>query len=205
MTIRRGIDALAAGVGLLVLSPIMVTAAIAIKATSPGPVLFTQERVGLHGKRFRIHKFRTMVVDHDGIAVSASGDPRVTTAGRILRKTKLDELPQLFDVFVGNMSLIGPRPEVPEWVAKWPDDLRPIILSVRPGISDPVTVGLRDESELLAQAENPVEYYETVLLPQKAAGYAQYVKNRTLSRDFVILLKTLQSIVLPSTPKISEK
>lgn len=180
---------------LAVLSPALAVIAVLIKRDDPaGPVLFTQERVGLSGIPFRIHKFRTMRPGAPGLQVTSDGDPRVTRVGAVLRKTKLDELPQLWDVLVGRMSLVGPRPEVPKYVALWPAQHREVILSVRPGITDPASVRWRNESEELAQAPDPEAHYVEVLLPQKAAMYAEYVRTRSFWGDVLVLFRTAVAV-----------
>lgn len=196
MDAKRSMDVAVSALGLAVSSPVMLVVAAAVALDSPGGVIFRQERVGLAGEVFRIRKFRTMRAVHDGLAVSTSGDSRVTRVGRVLRRTKLDELPQLLDVLEGHLSLVGPRPEVPQYVAQWPADLRPVILSVRPGITDPVSIQLRNEAELLARAEDPEQYYREVLLPRKARGYADYVRNRSLRGDLVVLARTAAAVML---------
>lgn len=159
MTLRelpfRVRDVVIAGAALIVLSPVLVIVAAAVKADSPGPAMFRQRRIGRHGESFEIHKFRTMRTDGDGLAITSSNDPRVTRVGHILRASKIDELPQLWDVVRGKMSLVGPRPEVAHYVKHWPAHLRRVILTVRPGITDPATVILRSESDLLAAADDP--------------------------------------------------
>lgn len=192
---KRVFDVAVAGGLLGVLSPVLVIVAALIKRDDPsGPVLFTQERVGRGGIPFRIHKFRTMRPDAPGLQVTSDGDPRVTRVGAVLRKTKLDELPQLWDVFVGRMSLVGPRPEVPKYVALWPEQERTLILSVRPGITDPASVRWRNESEELAEAPDPEAHYIQVLLPQKAAMYADYVRTRSFWGDVRVLLHTAAAV-----------
>ena len=193
---KRAFDVIVSGATLAVLSPALAVIAALVKRDDPsGPVLFTQERVGRGGMPFRIHKFRTMRPDSPGLQVTSDGDPRVTRIGAILRKTKLDELPQLWDVFVGRMSLVGPRPEVPKYVGLWPEQLRDLILSVRPGITDPASVRWRNESEELAQAADPEAHYVEVLLPQKAAMYAEYVRTRSLLGDLRVLIATAWAVV----------
>lgn len=187
-------DVVASGLGLVLLSPLLLAVAIAILLDSPGPVFFRQTRVGLHGRHFRIHKFRTMRVDAAGPAVSATGDSRVTRVGRLLRRTKIDELPQLLDVLRGEMSLVGPRPEVPQYVSLWPEDLRPVILSVRPGITDPATVQLRDEADILAQSQDPERVYIEELLPLKTREYARYVQTRSFVGDLKTIAATLGAV-----------
>lgn len=192
---KRLFDITAASIGLLVTAPISALAAIAIRVESPGPVLFVQGRVGLDGDEIKVHKFRTMRVGAAGPMVTQQRDPRITGAGAVLRKTKIDELPQLWDVLRGRMSIVGPRPEVREYVEQWPAELRPVILSVRPGITDPATIMLRNEQELLARQPDPARFYVEVLLPQKARMYAEYVDQRSLYGDVRLILSTLRAIV----------
>lgn len=192
---KRGFDFVVSGLMLLVVWPVLVILALAIRIDSSGPVIFRQVRVGLGGRIFRIRKFRTMRVDIDGALVSATGDGRVTRVGRFLRKSKLDELPQIFDVFVGHMSLVGPRPEVPIYVAMWPADARRVILSVRPGITDPASIAMRNESEELAAAEDPERHYVESLLPRKAAMYVDYVNSRSFLGDLVVIGRTLATVM----------
>lgn len=180
---------------LAALSPLLAVIAVLIKRDDPeGPILFSQERVGRGGIPFRIHKFRTMRPDAPGLQVTSAGDPRVTRVGAVLRKSKLDELPQLWDVLVGSMSLVGPRPEVPRYVALWPAAEREVILSVRPGITDPASVRWRNESEELASAPDPEAHYVDVVLPQKAGMYADYVRTRSFWGDLVVLLRTAAAV-----------
>lgn len=190
-------DVVCASLGLLVLLPLFLLTALAIRLDSPGPVFFRQVRVGRSGRPFRIHKFRTMRVDEIGPSVSTSVDPRITRVGRFLRATKLDELPQLIDVLRGVMSLVGPRPEVPEYVALWPSHLRDDILLVRPGITDPATLQLRSEADILAQAPDPERTYIEEFLPMKAQAYADYVRSRSLMADFLVVFGTLVAVVVP--------
>jgi lipopolysaccharide/colanic/teichoic acid biosynthesis glycosyltransferase len=194
-TARRALDVVVSGAGLVALAPVLVAIAVAVRMDSRGPAMFRQERVGRHGQLFRIHKFRTMTVVHDGRPVSTESDVRVTRLGRFLRRSKLDELPQLLDVLAGHMSLVGPRPELPEFVALWSPEHREIILSVRPGITDPASIALRHEAAELTRAQDPARHYVESLLPRKAAMYAEYVATRTLARDLVVLLRTVQVVV----------
>ncbi len=195
MDVKRAFD-VAVSAGLLtVLAPLLAVVGALIKKDDPsGPVLFTQERVGRGGIPFRIHKFRTMRPGAPGLQVTSDGDPRVTPIGAMLRKTKLDELPQLWDVLRGRMSLVGPRPEVPRYVALWPSEQRELILSVRPGITDPASVHWRNESEELARAQDPEAHYVEVVLPHKAAMYAEYVQTRSFWGDVIVLLKTAAAV-----------
>lgn len=192
---KRCFDVAVAAVGLAVGAPVLTVIAITIAITSPGPVIFRQLRVGRYGQCFPIHKFRTMRVGTIGPLVTATGDARVTPVGAFLRRTKLDELPQLFDVVAGQMSLVGPRPEVPHYVDCWPSDARAEILSVRPGITDPVSLRLRRESDELEKAADPGVHYVEVLLPIKVAGYVDYVQNRSFVGDLQILMTTILALL----------
>lgn len=193
----RARDAVVAGLGLVLLWPLLVLIGLAVRLDSPGPAFFRQTRVGRHERLFRIHKFRTMRTGAAGPSVSTTVDSRVTHVGRFLRRTKLDELPQLIDVLRGDMSLVGPRPEVPHYVRLWPDELRPIILSVRPGITDPATVHLRSEAEILAHSCDPERTYIKELLPLKAQAYADYVHTRSFIGDIRVVGATLAAIIFP--------
>lgn len=176
-------------------SPLLAIIALAVRLDSKGPALFRQERVGLHGQTFRIHKFRTLRMDQPGALISPANDPRTTRVGTVLRRTKLDELPQLLDVLTGRMSVVGPRPEVPRYVAMWPEAERNLILSVRPGITDPASVALRNEAEELAAAEDPEAYYVESLLPRKTKMYADYVRTHSFFADLAIIARTLRAVV----------
>ena len=179
----------------LCLLPVGLGIALAIEAGSDGPVFFRQVRIGLKGKPFQIFKFRTMVPnDGKGAKVTVSGDARVTGIGAFLRKTKLDELPQLLNILCGDMSLIGPRPEVPDYVEKYSDQDRAIVLAVRPGLSDLASIRFRDESAILAAQRDPLAYYETKLLPAKLRYARFYVRHRNLCLDIKLMLWTLWAI-----------
>ena len=191
---KRLLDLSVSAFGLLVLSPLLAVIAVLVRLESRGPALFRQERVGLNGQPFTIHKFRTLRVGARGLLISPTHDPRITRLGAVLRRTKLDELPQLWDVLIGNMSLVGPRPEVPGYVAHWPEGTAEVILSVRPGITDPASVVLRHEAQELAAVADPERHYVDVLLPQKTAMYVAYVQNRSLLGDLRILADTLVSV-----------
>lgn len=193
--LKRGLDLAVSGAAIVVLSPVLGAVGLAVRLDSPGPVFFRQERVGRGGQTFRIHKFRTMRTSHDGRLVSATGDARVTRVGRLLRRSKLDELPQLIDVLSGNMSLVGPRPEVPVYVAQWPPELRDVILSVRPGITDPATIDHRNEADELALAVDPEAYYVDELIPLKTAADAEYVRTRSMGKDLAVLARTARAVV----------
>ncbi len=174
--------------------PLMVAIALWVRLDSPGPALFRQERVGRGGCLFRIHKFRTMHADGAGPQVTAAGDTRVTRAGRWLRRTKLDELPQLIDVLKGDMSLVGPRPEVPRFMALYPEEARRRILSVRPGITDRAAIEFRDEERLLAAADDLERTYVEQVMPIKQRHYLDYVAQHSVAGDLRILLDTLRAI-----------
>jgi lipopolysaccharide/colanic/teichoic acid biosynthesis glycosyltransferase len=190
--VKRALDLTIATIGLIVSAPCLAVIALLVRISSPGPVVFRQERVGRYGRPFKIHKFRTLRVEVAGPLLTASGDRRVTGVGAALRRTKLDELPQLWDVLRGEMSLVGPRPEIPTYAALWPAAERAAILSVRPGITDPVSILFRNEAAELALAADPDQHYRTALLPRKAQLYAEYVQTRSVAGDVAILLRTLQ-------------
>lgn len=196
-TLKRAFDVIFAGTGLLVLMPVLALCAIAVRMSSPGPIIFRQERVGLHGRVFQILKFRTMHAARTGRApqITIGRDPRITGVGAFLRKWKLDELPQLWNVVAGDMSLVGPRPEVPRYVAIYPAAQRDLILSVRPGITDPCSIHLRNESDLLSQAVDPENFYVEVLLPEKLRISGHYVRNRSFLSDVRIIAMTIGSVV----------
>ncbi|MGA4668884.1 sugar transferase [Propionibacteriaceae bacterium Y1923] len=195
-TAKRVFDLAASGAGLVVASPLLLGSAVAIKVDDPsGPVFFRQERVGLGGRTFRIHKFRSMTVANSGALVTSANDARITRVGAFLRKSKLDELPQLIDVFVGDMSLVGPRPEVPKYVAMWGEEAAEEILSVRPGITDPASIVYRNEQDELAAAEDPEQHYVEVILPRKVALYRDYVRTNSLLGDLRLILQTLLTVV----------
>ncbi len=178
--------------------PLLVLSALAIAFTSPGPILFRHERIGREGRRFAMLKFRTMRAGSSGPQVTAKRDPRITPVGRVLRKTKLDELPELWNVVRGEMSLVGPRPEA----AKYVDLSSPLwrdVLAARPGITDPMTLRLRNEEELLALAGTDHEaFYRRYLLPYKLRGYREYLSSRSWKRDVGVLWLTALGIVFPS-------
>ncbi|HEX5371233.1 MAG TPA: sugar transferase [Aquabacterium sp.] len=194
---KRLFDWLMSSLGLLALGPLLLLIALAVKLDSPGPVFFRQERVGRFGQTFRIHKFRTMRHDPvgQGLQITVGADARITRVGHWLRGSKLDELPQLIDVWVGTMSLVGPRPEVPRYVAHYPAELRDKILSVRPGITDIASIEYRDESAVLARASNPEQAYIHEVLPHKLALAAQYVDQASVWMDVKLILRTIGAIV----------
>jgi lipopolysaccharide/colanic/teichoic acid biosynthesis glycosyltransferase len=195
---KRAFDLVCAALGLLLLAPLLLGIALWIKLDSRGPVFFRQQRVGRRGVPFRIHKFRTMVADAPalGAPITVGADPRITRAGRLLRRAKLDELAQLIDVLVGTMSLVGPRPELPRYVAMYPAALRDKVLSVRPGITDPASLEYRDESALLARAADPERAYVDEVMPAKLRRAAQYVDQMSLCNDVRLIGATLRALWL---------
>src|SRR5664279_2841538 len=198
---KRLLDIVAATFGLLLLAPLFLLIAAVIRLETPGPIFFRQERVGRHGRSFRIFKFRTMAVAGGaGPQVTAAGDSRVTRVGGWLRRFKLDELAQLIDVLRGTMSLVGPRPEVPRFVEHYPPEWRDRLLSVRPGITDFASVRFRDEGELLAGAADPEREYIEVVLPAKLQYALDYVDNPSLGTDLRVLGLTLRTVFVPSLP-----
>jgi len=194
---KRLFDFIASFYGLILLSPIFVLVALWIKIDSRGSIFFRQERVGFQGSLFRIHKFRTMVLDAEkkGKQITVGADSRITTVGSFLRKYKLDELPQLIDVFVGDMSLVGPRPEVPRYIDCYSDDEKHDVLSVKPGITDNASIEFRDENELLASSKDPEATYINEVLPKKIALYRKYVRERSFFGDVAIIFKTIFLII----------
>ena len=193
---KRVFDIAAALTGLVLLAPLFAAVAVWIRLDSPGPVFFRQERIGRGGVPFRIHKFRTMRVaaESSGPALTVGDDPRITRAGAWLRRSKLDELPQLIDVLRGDMSVVGPRPEVARYVAAYPPEIRAKVLSVRPGITDPASLQFRDESTLLARAADPEREYRDVVLPAKLRLAADYVDTATLAGDLRLIASTLRTL-----------
>jgi len=194
---KRSMDLVLCLAALPLALPLMAAIAVWVRLDSAGPALFRQQRVGRHGRLFHIHKFRTMRVrsSQAGPLITVAGDARVTRAGRWLRRTKLDELPQLLDVIRGNMSLVGPRPEVPRYMALYPDEARRLILSVRPGVTDRATIEFRDEERLLAAASDPERAYVEQVMPIKQRYYLDYVARRSLAGDVGILIDTLRAVL----------
>jgi len=183
--------------GLFVLTPVFIIIAICIKLDSQGPIFYRQKRVGLHGTAFRIFKFRTMCQDAEkkGMQITIGNDPRITGIGRYLRKYKLDELPQLLNVVSGDMSLVGPRPEVPKYVAMYPDSVRSLILSVPPGITDYASIEYKDENDLLAKTNDPDKVYIEEIMPVKLRYYQRYVAERSLWNDLKLIIATIRAIL----------
>ena len=193
---KRVFDIVASGLGLIVLSPLFLVLAIWIKLDSKGPVFYRQVRVGYKNKDFRIFKFRSMRVGADkGSLVTIGGhDPRVTRSGYFIRKFKFDELPQLINVFLGDMSLVGPRPEVRHYVDYWtPEQMH--VLDVRPGITDPASIKFRNENELMEKTEDPEKYYIEVIMQEKIKLYLEYVEKHNFFYDLGLIFKTFWVIV----------
>ena len=193
---KRLFDIVASGLGLLCLSPLLLIVAVWIKLDSRGPMFFRQVRVGRHNKDFRIFKFRSMRVGSDkGSQITVGGhDSRITRSGYFIRKTKIDELPQLINVFIGDMSLVGPRPEVRHYVDMWtPEQMH--VLDVRPGITDPASIRYRNENELLEKAEDPERYYVEVIMQDKIKLYLEYVEKHSFWYDIKLIFQTFYTIV----------
>ena len=193
---KRVFDILASGVGLLLLSPLFLLVAVWIKLDSPGPVFYRQVRVGRYNHDFRIFKFRSMRIGSDkGSLVTIGGrDPRVTRSGYFIRKFKIDELPQLINVFIGDMSLVGPRPEVRHYVDYWTKE-QLHVLYVRPGITDPASIKFRNENELLEKAEDPEKYYIEVIMQEKLRLYLEYVEKQSFWYDLKLIFQTFWVII----------
>jgi lipopolysaccharide/colanic/teichoic acid biosynthesis glycosyltransferase len=192
---KRAFDVVVAGLGLVVTSPVVLAAAIAIKVDSPGPVFYSGPRVGRDGSLFRIHKLRSMRTgaDASGPAVTAADDERITAVGRVLRRTKLDELPQLFNVLKGEMSLVGPRPEHPRYVERYTAEQRRL-LKVRPGITGPAALAFVDEEDRLSGGESESRYVADVM-PQKLALELDYIDRASFASDLGILIRTAATVL----------
>lgn len=191
MILKWIFDRIVSLIGLLCLWPVLIVVAILIKIKMPGgPALFTRKRVGRHGKLFTMHKFRSMTVSHSGSSVSVAGEARITPLGAILRRYKLDELPELWDVLIGNMSFVGPRPDVPGYADQLKGDDRRV-LELRPGITGPASLKYRDEEELLAKVENPIEYNDTVIYPDKVRINLYYLDHYSFIKDIQMILCTV--------------
>ena len=194
--IKRLFDFFGSLCGLIVLLPFLLLIALCIKFDSKGPVFFRQLRVGLNGNLFRIHKFRTMMVNSESSgSLTVGNDPRITKSGRFLRKSKLDELPQILDVFLGKMSLVGPRPEVKEFIDEYPEKVRKEVLSVRPGITDLASIEMIDENEIIARYDSPRQAYIEIILPIKQKYYVDYVQRQSLWLDIKIIFMTFKKII----------
>ena len=193
---KRVFDIIASGIGLLLLSPLFVVLAIWIKLDSEGPVFYRQVRVGKNNKDFKSFKFRSMRVNSDkGSLVTIGEDPRITRSGRFIRKMKLDELPQLINVLIGDMSLVGPRPEVRHYVDYWtPQQMT--VLCVRPGITDPASIKFRNENELMGKTDDPERFYIETVMQEKLEMYLKYVSHHSLMGDLGLIFRTIAAIIL---------
>ncbi len=190
--VKRVFDITCSGLGIIILSPVLIIIAILIKKGSDGPVFFKQIRVGEKGKKFEILKYRTMVVDAEklGRQITVGNDSRITKIGGFLRKYKLDELPQLFNVFKGDMSLVGPRPEVPRYVELYNEEQRKV-LDVKPGITDLASIRYKDENDLLGTAEDPDDMYINTIMPDKLALNLEYIRKSNVFFDVYIIINTI--------------
>ena len=196
LALKRAMDIVISGGALAVLWPVLLLIAVAIKIDDPGPVFYRQVRVGRDGKEFRIFKFRTMVVDADkkGLQITVGRDNRITRMGRLLRKTKLDELAQLINVFVGEMSLVGPRPEVPKYVNLYTPYQRQVLL-VRPGITDYASIAYRNENDMLEDAEDPEKMYIDVIMPDKIELNMKYLREISPAADIRLIFGTILAVI----------
>jgi len=193
--LKRLLDLIGSGIGLLVLLPLLLAIGVLIKLDSPGPVFFRQPRLGKGARLFEVYKFRTMVFDaaREGHSITISRDPRVTRLGRILRHLDLDELPNLFNVFKGDMSIVGPRPEVPRYLRYYTEEQKQVF-SVKPGLTDLGTLAFRAEAALLV-GEDPEQIYIREILPRKIALNLEYVRRQSFACDLAIILKTLALVI----------
>lgn len=188
---KRIFDLIFSFIGLLILLPIFVTIAILIKIKMPdGPIFFTQERVGQYGKMFKIYKFRTMTVSHNGSSISIKGENRITSLGAKLRKFKLDEIPELFNILKGEMSFVGPRPDVPGYADLLSGEDKKI-LGLKPGITGPASLKYANEEEILAKVYDPVKYNNEIIFPDKVKINLDYYYNHNIFLDIKLILKTV--------------
>jgi len=194
---KRVFDFISALIGAFLLSPFLLLISLWIKFDSVGPILFIQKRVGLNGKTIKVYKFRTMVTDAEskGLKITVGKDPRITSSGHFLRRYKLDELAQLFNVLDGTMSLVGPRPEVQEYIDMYPESIRKKVLSVRPGITDFASIEFKDENQLLDNSLDPHKTYIEEILPVKQKYYLKYIKEQSFMVDIKLILKTIIAIL----------
>lgn len=190
--IKRIFDIVMSLIGIIILSPLLIIVSMAIKISSPGNILFLQKRVGKNGEEFNIYKFRTMVSDAEklGKQITVGNDNRITKVGAVLRKFKIDELPQLFNVLNGDMSLVGPRPEVPKYVSLYTEEQKKV-LSIRPGITDMASLRYRDENDILGKVDNPEEYYINVIMQDKLKLNLEYIEKSNIIFDISLILKTI--------------
>ena len=196
LALKRAMDIVISGAALCVLWPVLLLIALAIVIDDPGPVFYRQVRVGRGGKEFRIFKFRTMVVDADkkGLQITVGRDSRITRMGALLRKTKLDELAQLLNVFLGQMSFVGPRPEVPRYVAMYTPYQQQVLL-VRPGITDYASIAYRNENDLLAGADDPERMYVEEIMPAKIELNMKYLRRVSPLEDIRLIFATIAAVI----------
>jgi len=204
LVLKRAVDVIGSFMGLVLLSPLLLVVSVAIRLETPGPACFRQTRVGLQGRPFRIYKFRSMGVDQtaNGSALTVGADKRITRVGAFLRRTKIDELPQFINVLAGDMSLVGPRPEVPEFVEFYSPEQRAILLSMRPGMTDYAAILFRDESSMLDQDRDPIAVYKHVIMPIKFGYYERYRHEIGLINDLRIILATVLLLVVGHVPRM---
>lgn len=190
--LKRTFDLIVSLLGIIILSPVFIIVSIAIKLDSKGSILFLQKRVGRYGKEFNIYKFRTMVTDAEklGKQITVGKDNRITKVGAFLRKFKIDELPQLFNVLKGDMSLVGPRPEVPKYVSLYNEEQKKV-LDVRPGITDIASLRYKDENDILGKVDNPEEYYINVIMKDKLQLNLEYIEKNNVFFDIYLIIKTI--------------
>ena len=196
MNSKRLFDIIFSIIGIILLLPVLSLIALSIKVSSPGPIFFRQNRVGLRGKKFQIYKFRTMYIDSEKFGkITIGQDKRITNFGKWLRKYKIDELPQLIDVVKGDMSIVGPRPEVKEYVDTYPIHIKKKILSIKPGITDLASIEMIDESSIIQKYKDPHQGYIKEILPKKLKLCIKYIDSRSLYLDIKIILLTFKKII----------
>jgi len=194
MLLKRAFDILASFFGLLVLSPFLLVAGLLVRFSSEGPILFRQARAGRHGIPFTIYKFRTMFVDHGGSSVSVKGERRITPIGAVLRKLKIDEMPELWNILIGDMSFVGPRPDMSEYVERLKGEERNI-LKVRPGLTSPASIKYYNEELILSQMPDPHKYFDEVIWPDKVRMNLDYYYHINLFNDITIIIKTITRLL----------
>jgi len=197
LSIKRAFDLLVSLIGLFILSLLFVIVAIVIKIDTNGPIFYKQVRVGRFGKSFKIIKFRTMITEADkkGMQITVGGDARITKAGKLLRRSKIDELPQLINIVTGNMSFVGPRPEVPKYVGLYNESQKQVLL-VRPGITDPASIKYRNENDILARSSDPERTYIEEIMPAKLDLNLQYIRKFSLINDISVIFKTIHAVLI---------
>lgn len=193
MALKRAFDLVFSFLGLLLLFPVMSLTGLLIKLSSEGPALFRQQRIGRYGKPFTMYKFRTMVLNHGGSSVSVLGERRITPLGAVLRKLKIDELPELWNIFIGDMSFVGPRPDMPEYVSLLLGEKRDI-LTIRPGLTSPASIKYANEEEILSRVSNPQKYFDEVIWPDKMEMNLEYIRNRSFIGDVNLIFRTVFGI-----------